>query len=183
MTQRELEKLRYPIGKLKNKKLHKPLEIATYIKQITSLPTKLEQLVTPLTEAQRSIPYRPEGWTVRQVVHHVADSHANAYIRLKLTLTENTPTIKPYDENAWALLADTQEVDCNFSLLLLTGIHKRMVSIFRNLTADQWQREYYHPDMKKNVNLMELAAMYAWHGEHHYQHIYQLALRSEWLVE
>jgi len=134
----------------------------------------MDACIENLDEAQLHIPYRPGGWTIQQVVHHVADSHMNAYIRLKLALTENNPAVKPYDEGAWADLEDTNLVPVNISVTLLHSLHRRMVAVFENMSGTDWQKTFYHPEHKRNIPLWELAVLYAWHSRHHTAHIMEL---------
>jgi hypothetical protein len=136
--------------------------------------------VNVLSEAQLETPYRPEGWTVRQTVHHVVDSHINAYIRFKLALTENNPAIKPYEEALWAELADGKGALVEWSLQLLKYVHLRWVMLLNSLTEPDWERTYFHPETKRVFALREVAALYAWHSEHHYEHINQLCLHEGW---
>ncbi|MBC7423468.1 MAG: putative metal-dependent hydrolase, partial [Ferruginibacter sp.] len=133
-----------------------------------------------LDESQLNTPYRPDGWNVKQLVHHVADSHMNAYIRFKLALTENNPTIKPYDEAAWANLIDTQQVPINVSLTLLHALHVRWVALIRGMSTEDWNRTVYHPEQKKEITLWDLLGMYSWHGRHHTAHITNLRQRNNW---
>ena len=171
--------LRYPIGKFTPKDQYPPEEISTFVDRIESLPARLEAAVKNLTSAQLDTPYREGGWTVRQVVHHVADSHINSYIRVKWTLTEATPTIKAYDEKAWAETPDNQ-LDPLLSLQLLKALHAKWVALYRSLGAADLQKEFIHPETKKSVRLDRLAGLYAWHGDHHLAHITGLKERMGW---
>jgi hypothetical protein len=126
------------------------------------------------------VPYREGGWSTQQVIHHVADSHTNAYIRIRLALTEDNPTIKPYDENAWALLPDVDTVPVNISVTLLHALHRRLVALMETLSPAQWERTYYHPEHKRNFTVWEMASLYAWHSRQHTAHIQQLRLRMGW---
>ncbi|MDB5242358.1 MAG: metal-dependent hydrolase [Spirosoma sp.] len=175
-----LDSLRYPIGKFQYEKPFSAAERQDLIAAIAELPIKLTELVGKWGDDRLDTPYRPEGWTVRQLVHHIADSHINAYVRTKLALTEENPTIKGYDEGKWATLADSQS-DAALSLVILRNLHQRWVTLLESLTEEELQRTYYHPVYQKTVTLSELVGMYAWHGEHHYQHAYRLAERNGWL--
>lgn len=175
-----LDSLRYPIGKFQYEKPFSAAERHDLIAKISELPIKLTELVGKWGDDRLDTPYRPEGWTVRQLVHHIADSHINAYIRTKLALTEDNPTIKGYDEGKWAALADSH-TDAALSLVILRNLHQRWVALLESLTDEDLQRTYFHPVYQKTVTLSELIGMYAWHGEHHYQHAYRLAERNGWL--
>ncbi|MBC8034720.1 MAG: putative metal-dependent hydrolase [Chitinophagaceae bacterium] len=167
---------RYPIGRLSDQQLigNEPYSDAirnVHSNDIRNLPQLLEYAVQDLDAAELNTPYRPGGWTLQQVVHHVADSHMNAYTRFKLALTEDNPTIKPYDEAAWAMLKDTELVPVNISLTLLHALHARWYVLLQNISEEEWQRTVYHPAQQKNSTLWQLLASYAWHGKHHTAHI------------
>lgn len=151
-----------------------------WITEIAELPAKFRGAVQGLTEAQFDTPYRPGGWTVRQVVHHVPDSHLNAYIRFKLALTEENPTITPYEEARWAELPDTAGTPIGVSLVMLEALHRRWVHLLRSMSEEQWSRTYFHPDHHKSLRLDEMLAMYAWHGKHHTAHITGVRDRMGW---
>ena len=136
--------------------------------------------VKGLNDAQLATPYRPDGWTVRQVVHHVPDSHMNAYVRIKLALTEDVPTIKPYDEAKWAELPDGKSKLIEQSLALLDALHSRWVFLLRRLQPSDFKRTYHHPEWKTPMSLDDAIAMYAWHGRHHVGHITALREREKW---
>jgi hypothetical protein len=174
-----MEDLRYPIGKFTPKENHTTEEINAYIQRIENLPQRLENAVKGLSAAQLETPYRDEGWTVRQVVHHVADSHMNAYIRIKWMLTEETPLIKAYDEKRWAETPETK-ADIQLSLSLLKALHSKWVVLLRNVKSTDLQKEFIHPETKKNVRMDNLFGSYAWHGEHHLAHITSLKERKGW---
>jgi uncharacterized damage-inducible protein DinB len=166
-----LERERYPIGRFERSST--PLDgpgCSAAIDTIARAPAEIRQLVKNLTDAQLDTPYRTDGWTIRQVVHHVPDSHLNMYTRMKLALTETTPTIKPYDEALWAELPDARSAPVGMSLDLLDALHRRWVTFLRNLSDDQLLRTYRHPELGI-VPLFEGIAMYAWHGRHHTAHI------------
>ena len=137
----------------------------------------MKDLVEPLSEEDLNKPYRPDGWTVRQVVHHVFDSHINAFIRFKWTLTEDNPTIKAYHEDRWATLADYEQTPVVVSLHSLAGLHFRWSILMRSLSEAELKRTFFHPESKKSYSLDSMVGMYAWHGKHHLEHI-KLALKS-----
>ena len=171
--------LRYPIGKFH---LDGPLteeQKRTALDDIAGTPAKLRAAVSGLSETQLDTPYRPGGWTVRQVVHHVPDSHLNSYVRFKLALTEDEPTIKTYAEDRWAELADTKSTPIAVSLTLLDSLHERWVRLLRSLTPEEWKRTFRHPEMGA-VTLEKTLALYAWHGRHHVAHVSELRKRMSW---
>ena len=174
-----LEKLKYPIGRYQVEDNINKSSIENWIKEIESLPQRLSDAVKELKLDQLQTPYRPDGWTVQQVVHHIADSHMNAYIRFKLTLTENKPIVKPYDEKLWAEFPDSKMVDINVSLDLIKALHKRWTTLLKQLTATELEKEFLHPEsgMKK---LNETICHYAWHGKHHLAQITSLKQRMNW---
>jgi hypothetical protein len=149
------------------------------IDAIAETPAKLRAAVAGLTDVQLDTPYRPDGWTVRQVVHHVPDSHMNAYVRFKLALTEDEPTIKPYDEARWAELADTRETPIDSSLALLDRLHDRWVRLLRSMSADDFARRLRHPESGVQ-RLDQVLALYDWHGRHHVGHVTSLRERMGW---
>jgi hypothetical protein len=155
-------------------------ERSAWIGEIAELPARLRAAVSGLSEAQFDTPYRPDGWTVRQVVHHVPDSHLNAYVRFKLALTEDNPTIKPYAEARWAELPDTTGTQIGVSLVMLEALHRRWVNLLKALREEQWARTYFHPDHQKALRLDGMLAMYAWHGKHHTAHVTRLRERMQW---
>ena len=174
-----MQDLRYPIGKY----LPQPFsakQLQEWIIDIQFLPNHLERALLNLDEHQLETAYRPEGWTVKQLVHHVADSHMNAYIRFKLGLTESNPVIKPYDEAAWANLADTKNVPINVSITLLFALHLRWVELLKSLEASDWERTVFHPEQNKTITLWHLLGMYAWHSRHHTAHITALRQQMNW---
>jgi uncharacterized damage-inducible protein DinB len=175
----DLDSLRYPIGPMPSGQTHTPAQLNTYLSAIHDLPWKLAQLVANWPDDHLDMPYRPDGWTVRQTVHHIADSHMNAYIRTRLALTEDRPTISPYEEGEWAKLPDSA-LPVMVSLELLKNLHLRWLLCLEDLTDAQRQRTYYHPGNQATYTLADVLAMYAWHGEHHYQHIARLAERNGW---
>jgi len=173
------EDLRYPIGHYERRADISAAQREAWIEEIASLPERLREAVRGLTEERLDAPYRPGGWTVRQLVHHVADSHMNSYIRLKLALTEDNPTIKPYREDLWAELNDSVGLDVDVSLRLLTALHARWATALRGLETSQWSRMYLHPESGP-TDLANYLGSYAWHGNHHAAHIERLRLRLGW---
>lgn len=170
---------RYPTGKFVPPAQATKDSRSGAIEVIADTPQLLRDAVQGLDEDQLDTPYREGGWTLRQVVHHVPDSHLNAYIRLKLALTEPAPVIKPYDEAAWASLADTTAVPIDVSLNLLDALHTRWVALFRSMKDDDFRREYVHPETGRHA-LDHLLALYAWHGPHHVAHITMTRARLGW---
>lgn len=162
--------LKYPIGQFEARP-YSALQKKEWILQVQTLPARVEYQIQNLDEHQLQTPYRPGGWTVHQLVHHIADSHANAFIRFKLGLTEDNPTIKPYDEGAWAKLSDTKNLPVNVSLTLLHALHLRWTELLKHMTDAQWERTIYHPGDDKKIVLWDLLGMYAWHGNHHLAHL------------
>lgn len=170
---------RYPIGKFEAPLAYDPGVRATLIQQIEEAPERLRKAVDGLSEAQLDHPYREGGWTVRQVVHHLPDSHLNSYIRFKLAVTEDQPTIKPYDEVQWARLQDATSADVEVSLGLLEALHRRWVLFLRSLGEAQLSRTFRHPELG-TISLNQNLALYAWHGRHHVAHITALRDRMGW---
>lgn len=170
---------RYPIGKYQTQPFSQQQK-EKWLSDIEFLPAELERSILNLDAEQLQTPYRTEGWTIQQLVHHVADSHMNAYIRFKLGLTETNPTIRPYDEKAWALLADNDLVAINVSLTLLHALHKRWYAALQNLDDIDWERTVVHPEHSRQMSLWFLLGMYAWHGKHHTAHITSLRETRGW---
>jgi hypothetical protein len=172
--------LRYPVGPFKAPQSFDPTSRARYIGEIEHAPAAMRQAIKGLSPEQLDTPYRPGGWTVRQVVHHVPDSHMNAYVRLKLAITEEEPTIKPYEEARWAELIDGRTADPDLSLTLLDSLHSRWTMLWRSLTPQQFSRRFKHPDHPGVLTVDWMLAMYAWHGRHHAAHITSLREREGW---
>ena len=173
------ESLRYPVGRFTMPGTLTTSERTDAIATFAALPAQFRAAVAGLSVAQLDTPYRPEGWTVRQVVHHVSESHMNAYIRLKFALLEERFTVKPYDENAWTTFPDVAVAPIEASLSIVDGVHARMVTIWRLLTPAQFARTMHHPE-NGPMSLDDQLAMYAWHARHHLAHISSLRLRMGW---
>ena len=171
--------LKYPIGKYIVQPFSEKL-LAEWLTDIKNLPQHLENAILNLDETQLNTPYREGGWIVKQLIHHVADSHMNAYIRFKLGLTEVNPTIKPYDEAAWAEMADTKNLPINISLTILHAMHARWYEVLKNMNREDLDKTVFHPEHKKEFTLWELLGMYAWHSKHHVAHITSLRERMKW---
>jgi hypothetical protein len=174
-----MEDLRYPIGKFSFAGAQNAAQLQQLIDHIEQTPTKLRAAAQGLSDQQLDTPYRPDGWTVRQVIHHVPDSHVNAYVRFKLALTEEEPTIRPYMEDRWAELPEAKTAPIELSLSLLETLHKRWVIVLRNLKSEDFKRTFRHPDLGI-VSLEKNTALYAWHGQHHVAHITSLRKRMGW---
>jgi hypothetical protein len=170
---------RYPIGKFTRPEVFDAQQRRSSIATLAALPENLRAAVYGLNEAQLDTPYREGGWTVRQLVHHVADSHMNAYVRTRLALTEDWPTIKPYDEKLWAELADVKTLPVDVSLELLDTLHRRWVALLESLSEEQWKRGYNHPESGRQT-LEQVAALYDWHSRHHVAHIAGLRKSRGW---
>ena len=171
--------LRYPIGKFHYEGPPDNEQIRKFIDEVAQAPARMRAAVKGLTDAQLDTAYRPGGWTVRQVVHHMPDSHLNSYVRFKLALTEDEPTIKPYAEDRWAELGDTKATPIEVSLNMLDCLHDRWVRLLRSLTPDDWKRSFRHPELGP-MTLEKTLALYAWHGRHHVSHITSLREREGW---
>lgn len=178
MDQDQLHRFQYPIGTFSAQERYTAAEHAAEIAVLRNLPTELRRAVNGLTREQLETPYREGGWKVRQVVHHLADSHMNGFIRHRLALTEDHPTIKPYDEAQWAELPDASG-PIELSLQLLDGLHERWALMFEGLSAEQFLRTYVHPD-SGTWTLEQSLANYAWHSKHHTAHITELRTRMRW---
>jgi len=171
--------LRYPIGKFNYTEPLTEENRQAFLNDIAQAPAHLRSAVKKLSQAQLDTPYRPGGWTVRQVIHHLPDSHMNAFIRFKLALTEDEPTIKPYAEDRWAQLGDVAATPIDTSLCLLECLHQRWMNVLRSLSPEQWKRTFRHPELGV-MTLDKSLAMYAWHGRHHVAHITSLRARNGW---
>lgn len=171
---------RFPVGQHDYAMEVDPGDYSRLIEEIEKLPAQVREAVRGLTAAQIDTPYREGGWTVRQVVHHLPDSHMNAYCRIKLALTENEPTIKPYDEARWAELRDVADTPIEVSLNLLEALHRRLALLLRGMSPADFDRGYLHPEHGRTFRMSQVLAMYAWHGRHHAAHITSLRQRQGW---
>jgi len=170
---------RYPIGKFHFDGPLTETQKQKCLTDISQAPANLRAAVSGLSEQQLDTPYRPAGWTVRQVAHHVPDSHMNAYVRFKLALTEEEPTIKPYFEDRWAVLGDTRNTPIEVSLMLLEALHTRWMRLLGSLATAEWKRTFRHPELGV-MTLEKTLALYAWHGRHHVAHVTRLRERNGW---
>lgn len=173
------DNLSYPIGKFQRPASLTSAEFDKAVATLSTQPARLRAAVRDLTDTQLDTPYRPGGWTVRQLAHHVADSHVNMYVRLKLALTEENPTIKPYDQDAWVLLADVKEVPVETSMVLFDAVQTRALSVLRNTTPKDRERLFMHPE-NGPTRVDQMTALYAWHGDHHIAHVTELRARMHW---
>lgn len=171
---------KYPIGWFEKPVLITPIIWSTWISTISAFPDNLFQEVENLSDQQLNTMYREDGWTVRQVVHHCADSHMNAFIRFKLAMTEESPTIKPYFEDRWAELLDGKTASVLASIQILRGLHYRWTVLLKSLNDKDLQKTYIHPEHGNNISLEEAAGMYAWHCSHHLAHITTLKKMKNW---
>jgi uncharacterized damage-inducible protein DinB len=171
---------RYPIGRFVEPDAHTPASRAAAIDHLAALPAALRDAVAGLDDAQLDTPYRDGGWTVRQVVHHVVDSHLNAYVRHKLAMTEDEPTIRPYDESTWAELGEARTAAPELSLRLLDALHSRWVAFLGTLAPAEFERGFHHPEAKRRMSIDWSLAMYAWHGRHHTAHVTALRAARGW---
>ncbi len=174
------EQLSYPIGRYSTPASYAAENIQEWISIIEALPNWLDICIENLDETQLQTPYRPGGWTVIQVLHHIADSHMNAYIRHKLTMTEDNPTIKPYEQDKWAVLGDVSAIPVNVSITLIHALHRRWGAFLKSLKPEDWERTFYHPEHQHSITLWDSLASYAWHSRHHMEHVRQLRERMGW---
>ncbi len=174
----DLEKLKFPIGKFVKPEIISANEIKAWISEIENFPFRIKSITENLSVEELNWNYRPNGWSIKQVVHHCSDSHMNAFIRTKLALTEILPVIKPYDEAVWANLVDGNTDSISDSLLLLNGIHAKWSFLLKSLNESDLEREYYHPENNRNYKLNEVIGLYAWHCNHHLAHIEQAILNK-----
>jgi DinB family protein len=173
------EDLRYPIGRFQKPEVADHNQRMAWMEDLERLPAQLRAATGNLDAQQLDTPYRPGGWTVLQLVHHLADSHINGYARFRLALTEQTPLIKPYDEKAWAELPDARTAPIGFSLSLIDNVHARLVRLLRSMTEQDFMRTYRHPETGES-SLAAALALYAWHSRHHLAHIENLKRRNGW---
>lgn len=171
-----LEKLKYPIGRFQLPKSVTQEDIEDGIETLKNLPAEISRLLTPLLDKQLDYQYRPDGWNIREVVHHCADSHMNSLIRFKLALTEDQPVIKPYKEDVWSTLNDYKDYNLEASLIILKGVHQKLVRILSDLEDDGFSRTFVHPEHSQVFRIDQALMMYSWHSRHHLAHIEQ-ALR------
>lgn len=176
-----IELLKYPTGRYQRPENHNAAARQEWIDVLAALPSWIDVSLENLDAGQLETPYREGGWNVRQVVHHLADSHINAYVRLKLALTEENPTIKTYEEKGWAELADSRITPINVSVTLLHSLHRRWTDLLRNLDEADWDRTYHHPVQQRPVPIWEMTALYAWHCRHHTAHI--RLVRDHWNIQ
>lgn len=176
----DLEKLKYPIGKFEAPESYSTEYLSEKIKEIESFPDRLEKEVLHLTDQQLNTPYRPGGWTVRQVIHHCAESHMNCYIRIKWALTENNPVIKAYDEVLWSELNDNLTMAILPTIDLLKGLHFRLGYIMKNLSELDLEKTFIHPSDNSENKIKKIIGTYAWHGNHHLAHITTLKKQKNW---
>jgi hypothetical protein len=181
MEKTKLEELRYPIGKYEVPSTISEDQVLEWIRILEHYPNKLELLVKELSTTQLETPYRPDGWTVRQVIHHVADSHHHSYIRFKWALTEETPVIKPYLEKKWAALFDSRTAPIELSLKHLSAVHAKLVYLLKGLSSSDLKRSFVHPESQESTTIIENIGRYVWHGNHHYNHIKNLLEREGWI--
>lgn len=180
MTDQELHDLRYPIGKLIFPDEITATHLEKWIDVLEAFPNKLEALVNNLNDAQLDTPYRPDGWTIRQVVHHVSDSHHHSYIRFKWALTEDTPVIKVYNEKHWAELGDSKKAPIKMSIDHLKAVHFKLVYLLRSLSDAELNRSFLHPEYSLEITLKQNIGIYAWHCDHHFAHIKNLKDKQGW---
>lgn len=174
------DKLQYPIGKFKKNAVYTPEMTGQNIRIIETFPERLKKEIAHFDDEQLDTPYRPGGWTVRQVVNHCADSHMNSFLRCKLALTEDLPVIKPYLQDAWARLADSRNIPVQPALSLLEGLHERWAVLLRSLTEAALKRRFVHPGEGQEFSLHETISLYAWHCDHHLAHITTLKQIKNW---
>jgi hypothetical protein len=181
MEKTKLEELRYPIGKYEVPSTISEDQVLEWIRILEHYPSKLELLVKELSTTQLETPYRTDGWTVRQVIHHVADSHHHSYIRFKWALTEETPVIKPYLEKKWAELFDSRTAPIELSLKHLSAVHAKLVYLLKGLSSSDLKRGFVHPESQESTTIVENIGRYVWHGNHHYNHIKNLLKSEGWI--
>ncbi len=180
MTNDEINQFKFPIGEWHKPETLSPAERQLFMQQMAEFPLRLRHLVLGLTEVQLHTPYRHGGWTVQEVVHHLADSHMNGLVRMKLALTaQSPPSINPYPEELWAELSDYQ-LPISVSLNLLDAIHLKWITVLKHLAETEWNKTYLHPQYGFNVSIAQQLSQYAWHGNHHFAHIERLMQRNKW---
>ncbi|HKJ47835.1 MAG TPA: putative metal-dependent hydrolase [Christiangramia sp.] len=179
-TEEDLELLKYPIGKEEIPEKISSDHLQKWITDISELPHMLKQAVQPLSKKQFNTPYRPEGWTLKQLIHHIADSHMSALLRFKWALTEDEPTIKAYDEKSFAQLYDSKLAPVEISLDFISALHGKWVILLENMSQADFEKTYVHPETGKRFTLKEALGHYSWHGKHHYAHLHNLLKRKGW---
>jgi hypothetical protein len=180
MTEQELEKAKHPIGLfVKPDNITQDI-IKNYISSISALPAKLRKETEHLSEARLDTSYREGGWTIRQLVHHLADEHINGFIRFKLALTEENPTVKPFDEIGWAKLIDSKKMPVEPGLQIISGLHTRWTVLLYSMSGEEFKKTYYHPEQGEQLILDEVLGEYAWHSDHHLAQIIELKKRKKW---
>ena len=180
MENTSLEELQYPIGKFEVPNKITDKHLSEWISILENLPERLSERVNPLSKIQLETPYRPGGWTVRQLIHHISDSHHHSYVRFKWALTEDNPTIKPYFEKEWSNLFDAKTAPIQMSLDHLKAVHAKLVYLLNGLSSKDLERKFTHPDGNEETTLVENIGRYAWHGSHHFAHIENLIKREGW---
>ncbi|WP_308992621.1 YfiT family bacillithiol transferase [Mariniflexile litorale] len=181
MTEQKLQKLKYPIGHFDCPNNISAQHIESWISILEHFPTRLENLVKNLTNDQLDTVYRPDGWTIRQVIHHLSDSHHHSYTRFKWTLTEDKPVIKAYFEDRWAELIDSKTAPIEISLLHLKAVHAKLVYLLKGLSEENLNKYFIHPETQSEVVLKKNVGIYAWHSNHHYSHIENLMQQNNWI--
>ena len=180
MMEEEIDLLRYPTGHFQQPGYFVWEDRVTWLKAIEALPLWLDAIIENLDAYQLATPYRPGGWSISQTIHHLADSHMNAFIRIKLAITEDAPVIKPYHEALWAETPEIESVPVNVSITLLHALHRRLVALLEGLQEKDWSRSYFHPEHKRVFPIWEVVAMYAWHSRHHMEQLRGLKERMGW---
>lgn len=181
MENSDLEKLKYPIGKFIAPSAYSEEYVSEKIEEIVQFPENLKKETIHLSDEQLDTPYRPGGWTVRQVIHHCAESHMNCFIRIKWALTENNPVIKAYDEVLWSALPDNLEMPIQPTLSLLEGLHFRLAYLLKSLSETELEKSFIHPENNSEIKIKQMIATYAWHGNHHLAHITTLKKNKNWV--
>lgn len=176
----DIETLKYPIGQFVVPASINKEQLNKWIDDLEKLPEQIESATANLSDEQLDTPYRPDGWTLRQVIHHLPDSHMNAYIRFKLAITEKNPVIRPYQEDLWAQCEEARSGSINVSVSLLRSLHVRWAAFLKTLTGEEFNRTYLHPEHNRTFILKDVLAMYVWHGKHHLAHITETIKRNNW---